>query len=87
MTRRVFNKHKHDAPASAVYIGRGSPWGNPFRIGQDGDRAQVIVKFRAYAEEKLVQDPSWLKPLHQRALLCFCHPQACHGDVLVELGA
>ncbi|CAX24291.1 conserved protein of unknown function [Methylorubrum extorquens DM4] len=31
-------------PAGAVYIGRGSKWGNPFRIGPDGDRAAVIAK-------------------------------------------
>jgi hypothetical protein len=30
---RVLNKHKAGVPAGAVYIGRGSKWGNPFRIG------------------------------------------------------
>jgi len=41
---RVLNKHaagKHDG---AIYIGRGSKWGDPFRIGVDGDRAAVIAK-------------------------------------------
>ena len=28
-----------------VYIGRGSKWGNPFRIGADGDRVEVIRKY------------------------------------------
>ncbi len=41
---RVLNKHKIGVPAGAVYIGRGSKWGNPFRIGPDGDRAAVILK-------------------------------------------
>ena len=35
---RVLNKHEVGVPAGAVYIGRGSKWGNPFRIGPDGDR-------------------------------------------------
>jgi len=27
-----------------VYIGRPSKWGNPFVIGRDGSRADVIAK-------------------------------------------
>lgn len=40
----VLNKRKAGMPAGAVYIGRGSKWGNPVRIGPDGDRATVIAK-------------------------------------------
>ena len=42
---RVLNKRKSGIPAGAIYIGRGSKWGNPFRIGPDGDRATVISKY------------------------------------------
>ena len=73
------------APASAVYIGRGSEWGNPYRIGKDGDRALVIAKFRAYAEARLKREPSWLEPLVGQDVVCFCAPLACHGDVLASL--
>lgn len=38
---RVLNKHAAGVPAGAVYIGRGSKWGNPFKIGQDGERAHI----------------------------------------------
>ena len=34
----VLNKHKHGIPQGAIYIGRGSKWGNPFVIGKDGSR-------------------------------------------------
>jgi hypothetical protein len=30
---KVLNKHAVGIPADAVYIGRGSKWGNPFKIG------------------------------------------------------
>ena len=30
---RLLNKHHASVPASAVCIGRGSKWGDPFRIG------------------------------------------------------
>jgi hypothetical protein len=41
---RVLNKHHAGVPAGVVFIGRGSKWGNPFRIGPDGNRAAVIAK-------------------------------------------
>jgi hypothetical protein len=31
-----------------VYIGRGSKWGNPFVIGPDGDRMEVLAKYREH---------------------------------------
>jgi len=73
------------APAEAKYIGRGSPWGNPYVIGKDGNRVEVIARFRAYAEKRLAQEPEWLKPLQNHDLVCFCAPLSCHGDVLVQL--
>jgi hypothetical protein len=68
---------------SEVYIGRGSKWGNPFIIGKDGDRTAVISKYRDYLDknDSLLNSLSELK---DKTLVCFCKPQACHGDVLVE---
>lgn len=76
---RVHNKHHKTAPADAVYIGRGSPWGNPYVIGVHGDRATVIRKFELYVLPTLD-----LEPLRGKHLICFCKPQACHGDSLLE---
>lgn len=67
-----------------VYIGRGSIWGNPFVIGRDGDRAEVIRKHAAY----LKNNPdlmSRISELSGKRLGCFCAPLACHGDTLAEL--
>jgi hypothetical protein len=81
---RVLNKHGAGVPAEAIYIARGSKWGNPFRIGAHGDRAAVITKHE-----------SWLRDQHHllRALdelrgsdpVCFRAPLACHGDLLLWL--
>jgi len=49
---RVLNKHHAGVPAGAVYIGRGSKWGNPFRIGPDGDRAAVIAKYQRWLADQ-----------------------------------
>ena len=69
-----------------VYIGRGSPWGNPFRIGKDGNRNQVIAKYRSWIETK----PDLLERLPElfgKRLGCHCSPKPCHGDVLASLVA
>ena len=42
---KVVNKYKH---VYDVYIGRGSKWGNPFVIGKDGTREEVINKYEEY---------------------------------------
>jgi len=67
-----------------VYIGRPSKWGNPYRIGPDGSREEVIEKYRRH----LLNQPELLADLDElrgKVLGCWCAPQACHGDVLVEL--
>jgi hypothetical protein len=76
---KVYNKHKGDAPANAVYIGRGSPWGNPFVIGQDGTRDGVCDRF-----EREVLPTLDLKPLIGKDLVCFCAPKRCHGDSIIK---
>lgn len=70
-----------------VYIGRGSPFGNPFVIGVDGDRAEVIRKYSIHLQERLKIEPAFEKQLLRLAgktLGCHCAPMACHGQVLVE---
>jgi len=75
-----------------VYIGRGKCpktgkqgiWGNPFMIGVDGDRDEVIEKYKKWIlKNKELLKKVWR--LHGKVLGCWCSPQACHGDVLVEL--
>lgn len=46
----VVNKRKE---AWDVYIGRGSAFGNPFVIGQDGTRKECIEKYGPWFEKKL----------------------------------
>ena len=67
-----------------VYIGRGSIWGNPFKIGIDGTRSEVIAKYIEYLLNKpeLVER---LPELKDKILGCWCSPLPCHGDVLEKL--
>lgn len=70
-----------------VYIGRPSPFGNPYAIGPDGDRTEVIRLFKIYFYERLKREPVWevkVQALKGKTLGCFCFPQACHGSVIAE---
>lgn len=65
-----------------VYIGRPSKWGNPFSIGKDGDRGEVIDKYKTYLKShpELISDAR--TELKGKVLGCWCAPQLCHGDIL-----
>ncbi len=77
---KVHNKRAGTAPPGAVYIGRGSPWGNPFVIGKHGDRNAVCDKF-----ERDVLPSLDLEPLRGKDLVCWCKPARCHGDSILVL--
>ena len=67
-----------------VFIGRTTRWANPFVIGRDGTRREVVTKFR----EWFIRRPGFLRDvesLRGKILGCLCAPEPCHGDVLAEL--
>lgn len=83
-------------PESMVYIGRGklgriigSDYANPFIIGVDGTREEVISKHKKWLDQKIEKFPNYkedlIKELHGKHLVCHCAPQACHGDYLLEI--
>lgn len=67
-----------------IYIGRQSRWGNPFVIGRDGTRAEVIAKYERWLQTQpaLLVD---LCTLRGKTLACWCKPAICHGDSLARL--
>jgi hypothetical protein len=100
---KFFNKHlrivpvqitkvrnRDDGEAFDVYIGRRTPWGNPFPIEHDvkGDkRKDVLEKFKVYFKEEFLDKPDKLKhllTLRGLRLGCHCKPLPCHGDVIAD---
>ena len=71
-----------------VKIDRSSILGNPFKIGKDGTREQVIQKYRKY----LINCFQVVGEIQNMAynmedninLGCHCKPKECHGDILIE---
>ncbi len=78
-----------------VYIGRQnrfqrrkrSLWANPYKLGKDGNRPEIMALYRDYIKSRIKEDPETfdLSKLKGKRLVCWCTPELCHGDVLVEL--
>lgn len=80
----LHNRHHGTATRDAIYIGRGTRWGNPFIVGKDGNRREVVQKFECQILPELD-----LSPLIGKDLVCSCvarpwcvgdsEPRECHG--------
>ena len=88
-------------PEGAVYVGRPSGWGNPFKVGESkwmrrhSDNA--IVQFVPWTTQEAVdmfrlivstdeQREQIRSELAGKDLACWCPlDQPCHADVLLEL--
>lgn len=98
----VVNRHhpEHHYPhGETIYIGRGSPLGNPFPLGDFVNREDCVKAYEEYLSELILMKNSRimgaLKAIHEAAsdhpvnLQCFCSPKKCHGDSikkLIEIG-
>ena len=83
---KVVNKY---AEPHDVYIGRGSVWGNPFRMNEatGQTRAVVVAKHRIHLWNQIREGTitkQMLLSLDGKKLGCYCAPQACHGDNIVK---
>jgi hypothetical protein len=83
---RILNRHHlKELPPGAVYVGRGTPYGNPYIIGAHGNRQQVLGLFHADIEKRLAEeDPALLTALRglreDSDLVCSCAPKPCHAE-------
>jgi len=70
------------------YPARDSIWTNPYRVGRDGTREDVLFKYEALMRAKLAADAELqteLMRLEGKVLGCWCAPEPCHGHVLLRL--
>lgn len=75
-----------------VYVGRGSPYGNPFSHIPNSSAPYPVDSredaIRAY-EDWVLNQPELVakikKELKNKILGCHCKPLDCHGDVLLKI--
>ncbi len=77
----VFIEGKRFPPAHLV-----SPWANPFKVTETKSLEEVLALYKHHLD-KLLESPERRKELKQlrgKNLGCWCKPNACHGDILIE---
>ena len=76
-----------------IYIGRNlsfyvkgatkSKWANPYSVKKYG-REECLKKYKEY----VLNNKELMSSLHELeggVLGCWCHPEPCHGDILIAL--
>lgn len=87
---KVYNRHHGDAPPGAVYVGRGTMWGNPYSHIDYPNTILVETREEAVTQfENRVKDQNLeavIKAnLKGKDLICSCAPKPCHADVLLRI--
>lgn len=71
-----------------VFIGRPTPWGNPYKMGRDGTREVVIAKYKKWLAKQPALRDRMRAELRGKKLFCPCGhggKKPCHGDVVVQV--
>ena len=79
---------KNDEGKNERFPKKSSIFSNPFKIGKDGDRNKVLKKYRKYMIENLDNNTLLqreLLKLKNKNLGCWCFPEPCHANILLEL--
>lgn len=79
-------------PEDVMRIDRKTKWGNPFKIGDPHPqwgyamtRAVVVHEYKNWLINKVASEPSFLEPLRDKRLACWCSPSLCHGEAILEV--
>lgn len=90
----ILNKSFYKNKDIGYYIGRPSILGNPFIIGKDGSRDEVIAKYERWLRDRIKLNGHIYHEINRLAkiakdndliLTCWCAPERCHGDVIKKI--
>ena len=92
MPKRIQRKRSKGwkMPENTIYVGRGSKFGNPFKVGEYRLQTveRVVEVYRKYLEDGMldVTVEQVRRELRGKDLACWCKEGApCHADVLLEI--
>lgn len=83
-------------PVGAVAVGRGTMWGNPWKVDVYGTREEVVTWYGEWLAGIRPGPPGWrfdpaqlraaLWRIRDRDLMCWCRlGELCHADILLKL--
>jgi len=79
--------HTYDVYIGRAGLGRDGYFGNPYLIGIDGTREEVLSKYKEYFIKRVREDRDFytrILELKGQRLGCFCKPKDCHGDIIAR---
>ena len=65
-----------------------SPYANPFKIGPEATREDVVRKYHEYIRENLDLIRQFKEEVREKQIKrlgCWCKPEQCHADILMEI--
>ena len=82
---KVLNKKFDKIPPNAIYVGRPSKWGNPYKITKYKNRETVIHQYYDWLLDQTSTGKLDVEELRGRDLVCWCTPEKCHADILLRI--
>ena len=82
---KVLNKRTDKISPNAVYVGRPSKWGNPYKLKKNSSREEAIAQYRNWLINEIAHSRLNIRELYGKDLVCWCAPLPCHADILLEL--
>ena len=81
----ILNARKQEG-GTYVGRGRGSKWGNPFKVTTGRfARQRACAQFKQYIKSKPALIERAKRELGGKDLVCWCSPLQCHAETLADL--
>lgn len=97
MSIKVISKRTatQEEMVGAIYVGRPSPLGNPWKVSKEEERGSTIAKYKRWLNlQWQTQNPRVVHALKTLAIMyrdrgeltlaCWCAPNPCHANVIAE---
>lgn len=90
---KIYNCKTDKVPEGVAYVGRPSTFGNPWTFKGSGidsihvvkDRKTAIACFKKYVKTNLAIAQLAKRHLKGKDLSCWCSPESCHAEILMEV--
>ena len=63
MVKLTKRKRGQKLPEGTAYIGRGTKWGNPYRVNKDRTAKEAVQLYKEYLEEPIATDYRGIYPI------------------------
>lgn len=86
LRKKSFGDTEWKKNPNAIKVVRGTIYGNPFKIKDEG-RKNALIKYCHYLKSVIKGHPSFLEEIRGKDLVCWCKLEqpCCHAEILLKL--